>query len=118
MKEKLIKLLNTFGLPVYLQGTMSEDEDYPSSFFTFYNFEKKEGGFYSGRPTTINWGFWVFIYADDPEVVETKLDEAAALLRKNGWVIENKGEDVASDEPSHTGRMMTCRFLEYMEVEG
>ena len=43
------------------------------------------------------------------------LGRAAQKMKENGWTIEGKGEDVASDQPTHTGRMVTCRYVEYYD---
>lgn len=112
MKNKLIALLETFNFPVFLQGSLNEDDEYPPSFFTFWNFETPEDHHYDNKPVRAVWGFWVYFYSDDPAIVDTKLAEAGALLRENGWIIDGKGEDVASDEPTHTGCMLTCRYIE------
>lgn len=112
MKNKLITLLETFGFPVFLQGSLNENEEYPPSFFTFWNFETPEDSHYNNNASRAVWGFWVYLYSDDPAIVDEKLIEAAKLLKTNGWIIEGKGEDVVSDEPTHTGRMITCKFIE------
>lgn len=112
MKQKLIELLETFGFPVFRQGSLNDDDEYPPSFFTFWNFETPEDSHYDNQSVRAVWGFWVYMYSDDPAIVDDKLIEAAKLLKKNGWIIDGKGEDVASDEPTHTGRMITCRFIE------
>lgn len=36
MEDKLIELLESFGYPVFLQGSLGSGDDYPSSFFTFW----------------------------------------------------------------------------------
>ncbi len=112
MKTKLIAMLETFGFPVLLQGSLNDDEEYPSSFFTFWNFETPEAMHYDNRPHSAVWAFWICFYSSDPILVDTKLAEAAKLLQANGWVTDGKGRDVASDEITHTGRMITCRFIE------
>lgn len=112
MKDKLISILETFGFPVFLQGSLNDDEKYPPSFFTFWNFETPEDNHYDNDAIRAVWGFWVYLYSDDPSIVNSKLDEAGKLLKANGWTIEGRGEDVVSDEPTHTGRMITCRFIE------
>ena len=37
MEDKLIEILEAFGVPVFLQGSLADDEPYPDSFFTFWN---------------------------------------------------------------------------------
>ena len=37
MEDLLIKLLETFGYPVRLQGSLLPDEAYPDHFFTYWN---------------------------------------------------------------------------------
>lgn len=112
MKDNLIQLLETLGYPVYLQGSMSENENYPTSFFTFWNFETPEASYYDNNAHSAIWGFWVYLYSNDPLIVENKLIEAKKILKENGWIVDGNGQDVASDEPTHVGRMITCRFIE------
>lgn len=112
MKAELFNLLNTFGFPVYRQGSMSSEEDYPSSFFTFWNFETPEDKHYDNDASRAVWGFWVYLYSNDSDLVDSKLEEARKLLKSNGWIIDGKGEDVASDVETHTGRMFTCYKIE------
>ena len=46
VKELLIDTLeNAFGFPIYLQGSMSEDEKYPDDFFTFFNNDSFDANF-------------------------------------------------------------------------
>ena len=35
MKQALLNVLNTFGFPVFLHGSLDINEPFPSSFFTF-----------------------------------------------------------------------------------
>ena len=112
MKTELINLLKTFGFPVYRQGSMNREEDYPSSFFTFWNIETPEDKHYNNEAARAVWGFWVYLYSDDPSIVDAKLEEARKLLKSNDWIVEGKGEDVASDVETHTGRMFTCYKIE------
>ena len=50
-KKKLIEILETMGYPAYLQGSMSEDDEYPESFFTFWNFDTEEIRHYNNKAT-------------------------------------------------------------------
>ena len=113
MKDQLIALLDTFGFPVKLQGSLGKDEQYPDSFFTFWNTDTPEDHHYDNAPTVYEWYFTIYFYSTDPIAVNTQLLEARALLKENGWITLGKGYDVPSDEPTHTGRGMDIIFIEY-----
>ena len=112
MKDTLISLLEAFGYPVFLQGTLADDGSYPSSFFTFWNNDSYDGNHYDNEPICTIWSFYVNFYSTDPDLVNTKLLEAKALLKANGFIISGKGYDVASGVPTHTGRGMTALIRE------
>ena len=112
MKTKLIELLETFGYPVMLQGSMRESEKYPDHFFTFWNNETASNSHYDNDATSYVWNFEVNFYSYDPVVVNTKLDEVRRLLKQNGFVVTGKGHDIMSDESTHTCRGITVLYLE------
>lgn len=112
MKELLIRLLSTYGYPVKLQGSMEEDEEYPESFFTYWNNDTDDGSHYDNEAIDYIWNFDVNFYSDNPELVNTKMLEVKNLLQENGFIINGKGYDVASDEPTHTGRGMNVLKIE------
>lgn len=43
MREQFIALLETFGLPIFLQGSLNEGQAYPDNFFTFWNDRTEDG---------------------------------------------------------------------------
>lgn len=104
-------ILEPLGYPVYLQGSLAEDAPYPESFFTFWNYETTEK-FYDGEPWSCTWAYDVAFYTSDPAIRISKLLEAAKELKKSGYVIDGKGEDVPSDVNTHTGRSLTVYFTE------
>lgn len=112
MKELLITLLETFGFPVILQGTLTEEEPYPESFFTIWNNDTFDQEFYDNEERETVWDFDVNFYASDPALVNSKLVEAKQLLKENGFIVRGKGYDVFSDEPTHTGRGMNALKIE------
>lgn len=116
MKSELITILEALGYPVYLQGSIGEHEDYPESFFTFWNFETPEK-FYDNGPINAVWGFWVNFFSTDPEAVEKVTAQVIKKLRVAGWILEGRGEDAASDEPSYTGRRLTVYKREVYKEE-
>lgn len=117
MKQKLIELLETRGFPVMLQGSMSDNESYPNSFYTFWNFETPESQYYDNDAHMAIWGFWVFFYSTDPEKVEKETESVRKLLKKNRFVIPSRGEDADSGRITHTGRMLTLYYMEDLKNE-
>lgn len=106
MRNELVHVLEATGFPSHLQGTLGTEMEYPESFYTFWNFETPEVH-YDNNPIYAVWGFWVNFYSIDPGLVETETNEVIKRLRAGGWTVAGKGEDAASDEPSHTGRRIT-----------
>lgn len=107
MKEQMIAILEVLGYPVYLQGSINSVEEYPDSFFTFWNFQTPENEFYSNDSGAAVWGLWVYFYSTDPRKVESVTDEAWAALKAAGWTMDGKPNDINTDAPTHTGRMFT-----------
>ena len=117
MKEQLIPLLESFGYPVYLQGSLASVGDYPESFFTFWNFSAPESAFYDNDANRCVWGFWVYFYSTDPAQVNTLPEQARQLLKQNGFIPEGKPADLTTDAPDHTGAMFTVYKIENYEEE-
>ena len=112
MKDELIKILESFNLPVFQQGTLNKEDPYPESFFAFWNNDKSDNEIYDNTENSYIWDFDVNFYSSDPNLVNTKLLEAKKLLRQNGFIVHGKGYDVASDEPTHTGRGINVLKIE------
>lgn len=106
MKNELITILQATGFPARLQGSVGHSEKYPKSFWTFWNFETPEK-YYDNQPVNATWGFWLFFFSDDPRTIDTEVNRAIKALRAAGWIVDGKGEDALSDEPTHTGRRLT-----------
>jgi hypothetical protein len=106
MKQKLINTLQTFGYPVFLQGTMNPEAKYPNTFITFFTDGTNDNGHYDNNTNAVNWSFSVILYSNDPETVNTKPNEIRAALKAAGFIPQGKGNDIYSDEPTHTGWAM------------
>ena len=113
MEDKLIQLLESFGYPVYRQGSISEGESCPETFFTFWNNLSEEGTFYDNESHSEVGDFDVNIYSANPTLIYTTLKEAKQLLKQNNFIIADSGHDVLSDEQTHTGRGMNVLIIEY-----
>lgn len=113
MEDKLIEILETFGYPVVRQGSLGPDEEYPDSFFTFWNNDSPDHAHYDNAEYGTEWDFDVNFYSTDPEKTYHVLADARIKLKQNKWIIPGKGYDVASDEVTHTGRGMRAFYLEF-----
>lgn len=113
IKDLFINTLkNEFGFPVILQGSMSDDDEYPDSFFTFFNNSTTSEAFYDNKETETVWDFDLNFYSNNPDLVNSILLEAKTALKAQGFIIDGKGYDVLSDEPTHTGRGINVLFVE------
>lgn len=115
MKQKLISILELFGFPVLLQGSMNEDAEYPETFITFWTDDVLDESHYDDDATSFAWDFSVIFYSTDPVLVNTKPEEIRVALKNAGFIPQGKGQDVPSDEPTHTGWAQNYYYLEYQE---
>lgn len=111
MEDMLIELLSSFGYRVYRQGSFSENDKYPDSFFTFWNTGTPDHAHYDNDDYLAEWEYDVNFYSVDPELTYKVLSDARILLKQNKWIVPSRGYDVYSDEPTHTGRGMQAIYL-------
>ena len=114
MKQKLLNALSAFGYPVFLQGTFNPDEKYPATFITFFTDSTDSNGHFDNKTNSVDWAFSVILYSNNPEVVNTKPNEIRAALKAAGFIPQGKGNDIMSDEPTHTGWAMDFVITEYL----
>ena len=112
MEDKLIEILSTFGYPIYRQGSLADDEEYPNHFFTFWNNDSPDHAHYDNSEYGTEWDFDVNFYSIDPALTYSVLASARMKLKQEKWIVPSKGYDVATDEPTHTGRGIRIYFLE------
>lgn len=106
MKNKLIALLDQYGFPVFLQGTLNPEEEYPETFITFWTDSVDDGTHFDNETTSFDWAFSIILYSSNPVIVNTLPDNMHADLKAAGFIPQGKGFDVASGNPTHTGWAM------------
>ena len=114
----LYDVLVGFGYPVYLQGSMSDDEPYPSAFYTYYNNDTTGALYYDDTEKANIWDFDVNAYAANPDTAQGMLLAARDALRASGFICAGAGYDIISDEPTHTGRGINATFFERVNDNG
>ena len=112
MKDILITLLSAFNFPVYLQGSLAANAPYPDNFFTFWNTETENQFYFDNKPLICVWYVRLCFYSIDPDSTNSVLLSAIETLKAAGWIISGKGYDVASDEPTHTGRAVDLIYID------
>lgn len=112
MEDRLIETLEALGYEVYRQGSFTSTEDYPESFFTFWNNTSYDGSHYDNRETSIVWDFDVNFYSTDVEKTHSVLNDAIKALKDRHFIISGRGYDMPSGTITHTGRGVQALFLE------
>lgn len=112
MEDLLIETLESLGYSVIRQGSLGPDEEYEDHFFTYWNNDSFDGSHYDNDATSTVFDYDVNFYSIDSDMAFAKLREAKALLKSKNFIISGDGYDVASDEPSHTGRGMNVLYLQ------
>lgn len=116
--ELLYGTLEAQGLPVYLQGSMADDESYPEQFITYQNIATDGGMYYDNREGVVVWSYNVAIYATRPDVAQSTLMKVRDELRALDFVASGAGHDMISDEPTHTGRGLDVLYVERTVTNG
>ena len=105
MEELLIKTIKEMGYPIIKQGSLSEDENYPDN-------TSDDGSHYDNESNTYIWDFDLNVYSSDPEKINKLLLDAKEKLIKKEFIVNGKGHDLISDEPTHTGRGINVQIIE------
>lgn len=114
MKQELIDVLEKFGYPVFLQGTLNEDDAYPDTFITFWTDDVTDNSHYDDDTTSYAWDFSVILYSNmDAAFLQSKAEEIRKALKQAGFIPQGKGRDIPSDESTHTGWAMDFYKVEY-----
>lgn len=113
MEDLLIQTLTeAFNFPVLLQGSLGTEEKYPDTFFTFWCADCSDGQHYDNHTTSYIWDYDLNCYSTDPLTVTETIRKAVEVLKSVGFTANGKGHDIASDEPTHTGKGITILYLE------
>lgn len=112
MWSKLESVFKKIGLPYDRQGSYSDESEYPISFFTFWNFDTPEDGFYDNEAKKAIWYWQIYFYTRYPNSLYSKMDEFIRVAKEEGFIVEGRGYDIPSDRPDYPGRMITIKYIE------
>lgn len=119
MREQFIALLQTFGLPIFLQGSLNKNTAYPSSFFTYWNDTTEDNAHYDNDAIAFNWQFTIYYYTQNENAAQMDgvFLQIRNLFKQNGWIMTGVGYDVPSDEPTHVGRAIDVYYIQQNNKE-
>lgn len=100
------------SVPIFRQGSLGEEDAYPSTFLTFWAGTEYESTAYDNDTATVIWTYSVNAYSEDVSMVYSLIKLLRRLCKKAGWQTPDRGHDVASDEITHTGRGINVTYLE------
>ena len=115
MKELLIEKLSELGYPVYLQGSLAENEQYPDSFITFLTLDSPDVAHYDDMAIGTAWEYQIAFYSNDPLLVASIPKVIKVKLKGAGFIPQGNGRDLPSDEPTHTGWVNNYIYLDMEE---
>ena len=64
--DKLLEILEAYKVPVYKQGSMSDDDEYPETFITFWNSDTEDHSHYDNDNYGVTWTYQVYVYSSNP----------------------------------------------------
>lgn len=118
MEDELIQILGPFHYPIIRQGSLTPGDDYPATFFTFWNNSDTEQSAYDNETLLAVQAFDVNVYSNDPTTLYSLLDQARAAFKAAGWQTPDRGHDIASDEPTHRGRGFSVTYITTDKLTG
>lgn len=111
MEDLLIELVSSLGYPVFRQGSLTEDETYPSTFFTYWNNTEINHSAYDNDTAIMQYEYDLNVYSTSIDTCYELLDQATKLLKEHKFIVTQFGFDLYSDEITHVGRGINVSYL-------
>lgn len=105
-------LMEGTGFNVFRQGSMSPDEKWPDSYYTFWEDDNTGTGFYDNDETADVSEMTLYFYSTDPDLAYEGLLRAKEILKPLGFKMFGKGFDVASARDMYAGRAIEMTYRE------
>lgn len=112
MWSKLEEVFEELQLPYSRQGSYPDDATLPTSFFTFWNADTPEDGFFDNKANCAVWVWVVYFYTKDASLIYSKLEDFITMAKEKGFVVQGRGKDIASGEPDYFGRYVQIKYVE------
>lgn len=117
MKARLIEILESTGYEAYEQGSLTDTNEYPDGFFTYWNDDTESIDHYDNKEHATTWYFTVDFYSINPLIATAMILKVKELLKVSGWIVNGKGRDTYSDSKRHSGRTIETIYIEKEEIQ-
>ena len=107
----IYSLLDSLGLPVFIQGDMPEEMAYPATFVTYIWLSSSDLWRFSNKAIATVYTAQVTVYSCFPDAIDEYLEKVILLLEKNGYSKSGNGRMIPSDEPTHLGWTIDFDFI-------
>lgn len=108
--QELFNLFDSMNYPYFRQGSLS-DEDYPNSFFTFWNYSTPNLRHRDNKSREYCENVMVYFYTNDPTKIYSVMDEFITLAKQKGFIVEGKAYDTPTDKDTYFGRLVAIKIL-------
>lgn len=114
VRDILIDALEeNFEVPVYLQGSLSDEDAIPEEYFTYFVTSTPHDRHYNNVSVRAVWGIDLNFYSTDPARTFTVMQLAEPVLKQADFIVTSSGYDVPVDDPEiHTGQGMALYYIE------
>lgn len=111
MEDLLIELVSSLGYPIFRQGSLTENDPYPDTFFTYWNNSETNHSAYDNDTVIVQYNYDLNIYSTSIDTCYSVLKSAERLLKSNNFTTTEFGFDLYSDEITHVGRGINVSYL-------
>ena len=108
--QRVFDIFEKIGLPYFRQGSLS-DEDYPPSFFTFWNIDTPNDSFYDNKESRYILYVQIGFYTNNAKLIYSTLEDFMERARAKGFVIEGRPKDANADKDNYFGRVLYIRII-------
>ncbi|WP_302826372.1 hypothetical protein [Anaerofustis stercorihominis] len=115
----VIKLLidileKEFTFPVQKQGSLTDKNAYPESFFTFWLNDTVSEDFFNNNETKVIWDIDLNFYTCNFEKLNEVFNNALDILKINGFSLTGYGYDMPVENPDYDGRGIRLLYIEQL----
>lgn len=119
MEDKLVNVLEGLNLTqefdVTLQGTLDTEDYEPENYFTYWCWDNARGEMYDNKHHKNDIGYEITAYSTDRTFLLEMISKAVETLEENDFIIDSDPTDIASNNKTHTAKMIEVYFIQKKE---